>query len=80
MSIASPSDSAWYPDTGATNHVTGDPGILSDWIPYKGSCMVFTGDGTALPIQNIGTANISTFQGHSESFSFSKSKEKLAIC
>ncbi|KAF5480780.1 hypothetical protein F2P56_001496 [Juglans regia] len=53
-SSASP-DSSWYPDTAATNHITSDMSNLNLTSgPYGGNEQIRIGDGTELPIANIG--------------------------
>lgn len=40
----------WYPDSGATNHVTPEPMGLDQLLPYQGENEVTIGDGMGLPI------------------------------
>ncbi|KAK8943168.1 hypothetical protein KSP39_PZI009550 [Platanthera zijinensis] len=42
--------SPWYPDSGATHHITPDYSQLSGVEPYKGTDSVRIGNGTGLPI------------------------------
>ncbi|KAL5825813.1 hypothetical protein ACOSQ3_021876 [Xanthoceras sorbifolium] len=51
---ASHTDSNWYIDSGATNHVTLDIGNLSLKSDYKGKDHLAVGNGTKLPISHIG--------------------------
>uniref|UniRef100_A0A2N9H9U6 Retrovirus-related Pol polyprotein from transposon TNT 1-94-like beta-barrel domain-containing protein n=1 Tax=Fagus sylvatica TaxID=28930 RepID=A0A2N9H9U6_FAGSY len=58
LHINSPTAGEWLPDTGATAHITDDPGILSDLKPYVGSDSVMVGNGHQLPITHTGNAHI----------------------
>lgn len=78
MTLNSSSDPLWYSDSGASNHVTDKPENLLGMIPYRGNCMVYTGDGSPLPISHIGTASISTTLGKL-SVPGSKSQELLSV-
>ncbi|KAK0605932.1 hypothetical protein LWI29_032358 [Acer saccharum] len=52
-----PPDLTWYPDTGATHHMTStDP---SDSVPYSGNTLVLLGNGASLPIINTGNIPVS---------------------
>uniref|UniRef100_A0A2N9H307 Uncharacterized protein n=1 Tax=Fagus sylvatica TaxID=28930 RepID=A0A2N9H307_FAGSY len=54
-------DQNWYPDTGATHHVTHDLANLNLRADeYQGSDHIRVGNGTRLPIKHIGTTQIST--------------------
>ncbi|KAL5703600.1 hypothetical protein ACHQM5_022129 [Ranunculus cassubicifolius] len=48
-----PSD-VWYPDSGATHHMTGDPRPLQNQVPYTGADHVQLGNGATLPITHSG--------------------------
>jgi len=55
-----PTDDSWYPDSGATHHLTHDLNnlaISSD--AYTGSDQIRVGNGTGLSINHIGSARIS---------------------
>ena len=55
--IQSPnSDPCWYPDTGATSHMTADMPLLQQPQEYSGSDSVMVGNGAGLPISH--TSNI----------------------
>ena len=43
----------WYPDTGATNHMTAISGILSHSQPYHDSDRILVGNGEQITIHNI---------------------------
>jgi hypothetical protein len=45
LHLNSPTAGEWVPDTGATAHITDDPGILSKLKPYVGSDSVMVGNG-----------------------------------
>ena len=56
--VASPSsvrDSAWYMDSGATNHVTAELSNLSIQNGYKGNEKLSVGNGSQLVISHIGS-------------------------
>lgn len=57
MRITHSYDPNWYPDTGATNHMTGDARSMTQKSEYVGNdqVMVGKGDSLPLPIANIGT-------------------------
>ena len=44
----------WFPDSGATNHVTHDLGILNSGTEYNGNSKIHMGNGTGLEISHIG--------------------------
>ena len=47
-------DSNWYPDSGATNHLTADPANLMHKADYFGPEQVHMGNGKGLQIKNVG--------------------------
>ena len=53
-------DPNFYVDSGATAHITNDPGKMSQVIPYKGHDAIFVGNGEALRISHIGEARLKT--------------------
>lgn len=53
-------DSAWYIDSGATNHVTKDAGIFQSYYVFGGTNKLYIGNGLGLDIQHIGSALLST--------------------
>ncbi|KAF5475573.1 hypothetical protein F2P56_007367 [Juglans regia] len=56
---------SWFPDTAATSHFTPDLTNLNmDSISYQGSDQVSIGDGSTMPIQHIGSANLHTNSGN----------------
>lgn len=48
------SDLCWYPDSGATNHVTANAENLTHKSEFLGPNQVLVGDGKGLPISHIG--------------------------
>ena len=52
--------SAWYIESGATNHVTQDAGISLSCSRYTGIKKLHIGNGLGLHIQFVGTTNIKT--------------------
>lgn len=53
-------DLEWFPDLGATTHLTNDVGNFSNVRPHKGSDTIIIGNGASLKITHIGNARIST--------------------
>jgi hypothetical protein len=54
-------DPNWYPDFGATHHITSDLANLNVRDEeYQGSEQIRMGNGTSLPIHHIGTTQLST--------------------
>lgn len=53
-------DQAWFPDSGATHHVTNNPSNLLDSISLPGSDQVLLGNGQGLPILSIGKAHLTS--------------------
>ena len=47
-------ETEWTSDTGASNHMTGQPGMLSNIHEYYGTDYVIIGNGSSLPILGIG--------------------------
>ena len=61
--MASPTtvtDSAWYPDSGATDHITADLDNLQISHEYSGNDQVRVGNGMAIPILHIGDTSFIT--------------------
>uniref|UniRef100_A0A2N9G9X1 Retrovirus-related Pol polyprotein from transposon TNT 1-94-like beta-barrel domain-containing protein n=1 Tax=Fagus sylvatica TaxID=28930 RepID=A0A2N9G9X1_FAGSY len=58
LHLNSPTAGEWVPDTGATAHITDDPGTLSKLTPYAGSDSVMVGNGSELSITYTGHARI----------------------
>jgi hypothetical protein len=52
-------DSIWYPDSGATHHLTNDLANLNVRVDeYTGNDQIRVGNGTTLPIHHIGTTQL----------------------
>lgn len=50
----------WFPDSGATAHVTPSAAQLQDVHPYEGDDAIMVGDGAYLPITHTGSATINS--------------------
>ncbi|KAF8052096.1 hypothetical protein N665_1611s0009 [Sinapis alba] len=50
----------WYPDSGASVHVTSSPQNLQTAHPYEGTDAVMVGDGAYLPVTHVGSTTITT--------------------
>ena len=57
-SISSFNHSEWFLDTGASDHITGNPGNLHSLTPYHGSDGVMVGNGHTLLITHIGETTL----------------------
>ena len=57
-------DPLWYPDSGATHHVTKDSSVYSSKQPYHGTKTVKMGNGSGLSIANIGSTSFSSPSTH----------------
>ena len=55
---SSGSNSDCYLDTGATAHMSANPGTLSSLRPSSTSASIFIGNGDHLPITHVGTGSI----------------------
>ncbi|KAL4352750.1 hypothetical protein GQ457_06G024020 [Hibiscus cannabinus] len=53
-------DAAWYPDSGATTHITPDAGMVSNSKSYFGAATVSVANGMSAAISKIGTASLNT--------------------
>ena len=53
-------DSARYPVSGATHHLTADMANLSTHFKYHGPDQVYASNGTALPISHAGSSLLHT--------------------
>ena len=58
--LGSPSSVNWYPDTGATHHVTPDLSALTLANEYKGMDKLLVGDSKGLQIAHVGTSHLSS--------------------
>lgn len=57
------SGAEWFPDTGATAHITASPQNLQHSQSYLGSNTVMVGDGNYLPITHIGSTQLPSTSG-----------------
>ncbi|KAG8483654.1 hypothetical protein CXB51_023307 [Gossypium anomalum] len=53
-------DNTWYPDSGATHHLTNSPAALSDSSSYPGPGKVYVGNGMALAVKSTGQSSFRT--------------------
>lgn len=56
--VSEQSGQKWYPDTGASAHITSSHHNLQISQPYSGSDSVMIGDGNFLPITHTGSTNL----------------------
>ncbi|KAG8479468.1 hypothetical protein CXB51_029816 [Gossypium anomalum] len=54
---SSPPSQVWYPDSGATNHITSDMANLATASSYTGTSQVSMGDGASVPIAHVGSSH-----------------------
>lgn len=64
LQVADPSGRDWYPDSGASAHITNDAANLQRTDPYHGNDTVMVADGTFLPISHVGSANFPSTTGN----------------
>ena len=60
-SVATPeivNDAVWYPDSGASSHVTPEYNNLMHASPYHGADQLHIGNGQGLCISHIGCSNV----------------------
>jgi len=69
--ILSMPNSLWYPDSGASHHVTNDSTNYTSKSNYNGAEQVKLGNGTGLSITHIGSASLSSLS-NSSSFVLNK--------
>jgi len=58
-------DPLWYPDSGATHHITNDSNLLTKKHPYTGNEVVKLGNGAGMNICHIGSTFFVVPQTHS---------------
>ncbi|KAF7845535.1 Retrovirus-related Pol polyprotein from transposon TNT 1-94 [Senna tora] len=51
-------DASWYPDSGASRHLTNDASNLQDQQPYTGQDLVHTANETGLQIKIVGQSKV----------------------
>ena len=56
------SDPAWYPDSGATNHLTNYLNNVTIRGDYSGNDQIVVDNGTGLPISHIGDSKLLLFE------------------
>lgn len=47
----------WFPDSGATNHVTNDLQNLREVTQHTGKNKLFMGNGMSVPVDNVGSSS-----------------------
>lgn len=60
MNITAPPANEWFPDSGATDHVTSDLPNLAIHSDYNGHERVCVGDNSGLLISNVGKSFLKT--------------------
>ncbi|KAK6784663.1 hypothetical protein RDI58_018118 [Solanum bulbocastanum] len=60
MNLEEVQPSIWYPDFGASAHMTNSPSLLSSSSPYSGSSQVMAGNGNLLSIISTDTSFLPT--------------------
>ncbi|KAJ9566937.1 hypothetical protein OSB04_002903 [Centaurea solstitialis] len=58
MSVSDPPDHSWYMDTGATNHLASDTGILNSISNMNKLNSVLVGNGTSIPVTHTGHSTL----------------------
>ncbi|MBW1279529.1 hypothetical protein KYD79_27550, partial [Escherichia coli] len=53
----------WFPDFGASAHITSTTTLLQNVTPYNGSETVMVADGNFLPITHVGSTILTTNTG-----------------
>ena len=66
-------DTNWYPDLGASNHVTANANNLVEHTTYHGNEQVHVGNGMRLTIKHIVFHNFSSLPFHFSVFVFKSS-------
>ena len=54
LSISDNQDNTWFPDTGASAHMTADPGKLQHFVQYNGPEKIMVGNGESIKITHVG--------------------------
>ena len=63
MKIEGQMDNNLYADSGATAHMTNDPGIIKHLKPYHGNSSIYVGNGNSLNISHVGQTKLNTANG-----------------
>ncbi|KAL4279594.1 hypothetical protein GQ457_03G032130 [Hibiscus cannabinus] len=53
-------DAGWFPDSGATTHLTPDAGIILNSLPYTGIGKISVANGMTVPISRVGSGSMIT--------------------
>ncbi|KAL4318029.1 hypothetical protein GQ457_18G017830 [Hibiscus cannabinus] len=53
-------DVGWFPDSGATTHLTPDAGIILNSLPYTGIGKISVANGMTVPISRVGSGSMLT--------------------
>ncbi|KAL4296412.1 hypothetical protein GQ457_12G019670 [Hibiscus cannabinus] len=53
-------DAGWFPDSGATTHLTPDAGIILNSLPYTGIGKISVANGMTVPISRVGSGSMLT--------------------
>jgi len=64
-SISTMPETLWYPDSGASHHITSDSSNFTSKTNYNGSEHVKLGNGSGLAITHVGSANLSSLSNSS---------------
>nr|KYP50409.1 Calcium-transporting ATPase 9, plasma membrane-type [Cajanus cajan] len=60
MTSFSPGSNLWYPDSGASNHVTNMSQNIQQFTPFEGPNQITIGNGQGLPINSSGVTTFSS--------------------
>lgn len=60
LQVSDESGKEWYPDSGATDHVTASTQQLRESHPYTGTDAVMIGDGAYMPITHVGSTTLAS--------------------
>ena len=55
---------SWYPDSGATHHLTANKSNLLTRLEYSGTDQVYIGNGTGMSIHHIGNSLLQSSGSH----------------
>ncbi|GAB2212967.1 hypothetical protein Droror1_Dr00020975 [Drosera rotundifolia] len=59
LQIFDQTDALWYPDTGASNHITSNPFLTEGTTSYTGFDRIIMGNGSGVPIISTGNVHLS---------------------
>lgn len=63
MTLHDIQDADWFPDTGASPHMTSNPAMLHSPFQYSGSDKIMVGNGDTLNITHVGSTFIGVGSG-----------------